>query len=284
MIIQKLNHPYPLLTSKFFKWLLCFGGSILVLLFFWIFEPFGMFKFSQEQTPVILAYSLIAFLVWVIHLFGIQRLFTFEWTIGKTIFWLAWINFMVGFTITLFNSYVYNYEPLRLEHFLIVQWVTWTVGILPIILIVFIHENYLLRKNSTRADLLNEKNLKKRGDLSFPTIELITIPAENPANNFSVPKNEILYLTAEDNYLAVHYEYNGVVKQKLVRNSLKRVEKELKDHRDFLRCHKSYIVNRSKISKVSGNAAGYRFHLANSDTVIPVSRSLNRKLSSILGS
>lgn len=53
------------------------------------------------------------------------------------------------------------------------------------------------------------------------------------------------------------------------------MEENLAEFPEFYRCHRTYIVNLQKVKHISGNAQGYKLHLENIDTLIPVSRSLN---------
>lgn len=252
----------------------------MVLAFFWIFQPFGMFTFSREQTPVIFGYIFIALIFWLIHLFLIQPFFRFEWTIGSTIIWLSWINFSIGIAITFFNNLIYDYESLTVGHFLVVQWVSWTVGVLPLILIVLIHENYLLRKRTKKAEEISEANSRRKKTVSSNSE--ITFPAENKKNNLTFDIEKVLYLTTEDNYVGIYHEADGKVNRAFIRNTLKEIEKSFPDHPTLFRCHKSYIINLDKIKKVTGNAAGYKLHFENIPEEIPVSRSLNKKIFSLL--
>jgi DNA-binding LytR/AlgR family response regulator len=42
-----------------------------------------------------------------------------------------------------------------------------------------------------------------------------------------------------------------------------------------MRCHRSYVVSRAAIERVSGNAQGYKLHLAAGQVVVPVARKYN---------
>jgi DNA-binding LytR/AlgR family response regulator len=51
------------------------------------------------------------------------------------------------------------------------------------------------------------------------------------------------------------------------------MEEKLCSGHDFFRCHRTYIVNTSKIADVSGNAQGLKLEIEKTEFKIPVSRS-----------
>jgi DNA-binding LytR/AlgR family response regulator len=57
----------------------------------------------------------------------------------------------------------------------------------------------------------------------------------------------------------------------MIRSSLKRMEAQVQVPH-IKRCHRAFMVNLSKVTKVEGNAAGYSLSFSESDTQVPVSR------------
>ena len=68
------------------------------------------------------------------------------------------------------------------------------------------------------------------------------------------------------------------MKRDIIRNTLKRTEDIIDPDSNFLRCHKSYIVNLSNLKKVTGNAQGYKLVFKYLDFKIPVSRNLSKQI------
>jgi len=110
----------------------------------------------------------------------------------------------------------------------------------------------------------------------------ITIPSENGKDDFTVLKDDLLYMCSSDNYVNVFYYQNNKAKNKLIRASLKNITDALSTEKDIFRTHKSYVVNLAKVISVSGNAQGYKLHLENIEELIPVSRSLNTIIKDLL--
>ena len=83
----------------------------------------------------------------------------------------------------------------------------------------------------------------------------------------------VLYIEANENYIIVHYQENGIEKRFQIRNSMKNIE-PLCERAGFVRTHRSYIVNPAHIRMVRKDVNGLYFAdlgTENSDG-IPVSK------------
>ena len=83
----------------------------------------------------------------------------------------------------------------------------------------------------------------------------------------------MLYIEANENYIIVHYQENGIEKRFQIRNSMKNIE-PLCERAGFVRTHRSYIVNPAHIRMVRKDVNGLYFAdlgTENSDG-IPVSK------------
>ncbi|QCK16889.1 hypothetical protein DCC35_20205 [Mangrovivirga cuniculi] len=75
-------------------------------------------------------------------------------------------------------------------------------------------------------------------------------------------------MKSEDNYVNVFFESNGKLKTKLIRNSLKNIEKEFEEH--LVRSQRSYLVNIQSIQYI--DTSGQKTVLAYPhDLQVPVS-------------
>ncbi|MEM6697307.1 MAG: LytTR family transcriptional regulator DNA-binding domain-containing protein, partial [Bacteroidota bacterium] len=89
---------------------------------------------------------------------------------------------------------------------------------------------------------------------------------------------------SSSNYIEVIYFQDAEFQKQLIRNTISNIAKQLQDQDAFYRCHKSYIINLSKIQNVSGNARGLKIHFAQLDEPIPVSRKNHETLKKLLAS
>jgi len=90
---------------------------------------------------------------------------------------------------------------------------------------------------------------------------------------FDISVEKIRCIEAMQNYVNIAYlNVDGEFLERMERATLKSIlDKELGG--SVVRCHRSYIVNKTAISSISGNSQGLLISLKNCDKKIPVSRS-----------
>lgn len=89
---------------------------------------------------------------------------------------------------------------------------------------------------------------------------------------FSVINEDLIYLEASDNYVSIHYSANNKVAKYMIRNTLKNLEERLKPL-GFIRCHRSYLVNFSKVKILKREKDGVFLELnTNNELTLPVSK------------
>jgi hypothetical protein len=84
---------------------------------------------------------------------------------------------------------------------------------------------------------------------------------ENGKGILSLRTEQILFLKSENNYVAIHHVQEGQLKCSLIRNNLKEVTSALAGT-NFLRVHRSYIVNLNRIVSAQRKKDGYLLHLS----------------------
>ena len=100
---------------------------------------------------------------------------------------------------------------------------------------------------------------------------LVGLPIHNSSKTFPIDSTQILFIEAKQNYVYVVFESNSGIQKEIIRNTLTAVEKAL-HHTDIIRSHRSFLVNKSKIASVSGNAQGLTLILTQGEFEVPVSR------------
>jgi len=150
-----------------------------------------------------------------------------------------------------------------------------TIATLPIFFIVLILERIMLNKNIKTAKTLSNKIKKYKVQ---PDKTIVNFQFENDSNTLSIAIKDLICIEANDNYAAFYYYHNDKVCNTLYRATLKSIEAQLKEHKDVIRCHKSYLVNITYIKHISGNAKGYKLHIDEIDFDIPVSRNFPKEI------
>ncbi|MGL5227855.1 MAG: LytTR family DNA-binding domain-containing protein [Bacteroidales bacterium] len=120
------------------------------------------------------------------------------------------------------------------------------------------------------SDALSEKSVTDAKEQISQDLFIITDESGN--QRFVKEAKNLLYFSSEDNYVMIHYLEEGVCRKQLVRSTLKGVEEEaLKS--GCIRCHRSFIVNKTMIQSVKRFGRNYQIQLLHSPEILPVSKS-----------
>lgn len=276
-----LNKPYDLLEIKRFKFFYTFGIATFCFLFLYIFEPFGLYNLSWlYKLKLISFYVFAGLIISLIHLFWLQNKIIKTYNLRNTILWIIWITFLTSISSSIINDITSNQGHFYIVGFIIYMGIIFGVTIIPMSLLILGHYIYTIKKQIKISSQINRKILEKNG-ISNGT-ETLTMEASNKRENISLLINNFLYITSADNYIDVYYLEGNAIKHNLLRNTLSNIEKQISNNQSIHRCHKSYIVNLSKIDSVLGNASGYKINLKNTDLLIPISRKYKENIFSLL--
>ncbi len=100
----------------------------------------------------------------------------------------------------------------------------------------------------------------------------IIFTSDNSAENLSLLTRDVLFIKSADNYVEVGYLQGEFIKTQLLRNTLKRIEEQLKPYPDFIRCHRISIVNRLHIEKLEIKNQNHWITVRGYSEKLPVSR------------
>lgn len=108
-----------------------------------------------------------------------------------------------------------------------------------------------------------------------PSSGIIVLQSET-REKLRLSSDDLLYISAEDNYSRVVWTDGNKGKEKVLRSTLKHLEEQLSGS-DMLRCHRSYLVNCSRY-QLKGDSRGYKLSSAADSRLIPVSRAYSKKI------
>ena len=148
---------------------------------------------------------------------------------------------------------------------------TFLVGAFPLTISVIITEMRLLKLHSQASEAVN--NQLRQPLPPKEETNLIQINNEEGKTVLQLSPSDLIYIASADNYVEVHYLEQDQSRKQLIRSSLRRVESQLADQPQMLRCHRSYLVNLDLLQNSEGNSAGLRVDLRGTSRTIPVSRS-----------
>jgi hypothetical protein len=111
--------------------------------------------------------------------------------------------------------------------------------------------------------------------------EKVLIESDNKSESMEMKLSDILVIRSADNYIEVVYLDNGELKRRLIRNTLKNVEKQLAIFPDFLRCHRTTLINTGFVEKLYRSYSGVFIKLKGFESGVPVSRQYLLKVKEI---
>jgi hypothetical protein len=213
--------------------------TFLILIGFRIFMPVSVTRRIRAESIKISNEIGLILLIWVFI------------TIGNT-FYLYFVgeidlNLSVGVKIAIFSSF-------------------------PSIVLKIADVNMTLReqlRHFVRRNLKLEHDLAKAKQKSTDPIEL---HSDTKNDNIFLQPDDIMLIRSADNYVEVFYKSGEEVLRKLLRNTLKNIHQDLIDHPEFIRCHRTCIVNSAYILNLSNSYKGHKLTILDLDEEIPVSR------------
>jgi len=282
-MLNWLKQPYPL-TSNWHTSLrsgLMAGGVIAAFLY--LFRPFGTTVRSDRELQYLLvcllfgAVTLFCSLIWG----ACKRMFKYNeqrWTVGKSILDTLGLVFLIGVGNWALNTILSGGPPdwSTLGHW---QLMTLMVAVAPTTVGFMLSYWALLRKYTDMAARTGQVLAQR--NTHIPDVQPVLLEGENREDKLLLAPDDLLALTSADNYVEVWYVSEAQLKRVLLRSTLKRMEDALAGHPQFLRCHRTVIVNLDAVQGVSGNAQGLRLHIKHMTEPLPVSRQLSgdRRLS-----
>lgn len=296
-LIKLLAKPFPLTEGTRKKFTTAFAFGAFVFLFLYFFRPFGIGTFSSQQ---ILFYALgfggVTFAVMFINFLVLDRIFPsfFKeegWTVGKEILiTLVHIAF-IGLGNYLFAT-ILSITEATLGKLLYFELISICLGIFPIVVWTLIKENRLLKQSREEAEkfenvlhpkkiiAFKETAINKTEELLpvYDTKLSVTFTSESETTAIKAEPEQVFFISSADNYIKIYLSERNTLVVKLLRSSLKRTEEDLKDHPQFYRCHRAFIVNLQKVQAVTGNARGLKLTLENCPDQVPVSRSFHEEI------
>ena len=283
-MIQKFkawcNKPYFLIDNLNIKLSMVLGVGLFTYLFLFIFQPFGVDQVVKVNHFLILGYGLLVSFSLFISYFVLPKVFSFyfnvrNWTVQKEASFLL-VSFLIISTTNYFYHSLFVEDYLPNFSFLRFVSVVFSIGIFPVLFIIFMVERYLYRKHNTNPTEFIEEIRKEKK-------EYITIPSDNiKVEPLVLDIDTILYAQSNNNYTTIVYKVDASkTKQELIRITLKKVNEILEPYPQFIRCHRSFLINKKQIIKVDGNARASQVQLKLVTEMIPVSRSFpNENLTS----
>ncbi len=260
------------LSKKYFKTYL--GISIAVFLFILFFQPFPAKNFEFENKQLFIAgFGVIIFIIQVLSQILFQNHLIRsesdeeESSLLNSVYYLS----QIALSSVAFAFYIRYVGHTNITFNIMVR-----VVIICLSVPVTMHlKNTIASMHSKYKNLLQDTRLMQERLNQFSenyANRFIELNSENESDNLRLLLSEVVFIKSADNYVEVGFLDEGEFKKKMIRNTLKNIEKQLKEFNNFVRTHRSSIVNIQYISKLNKNFNTYWITLDETKETIPVSR------------
>ncbi len=274
-LIDWSNKPYFLIDNIKVKLSMVLGVGLFTFLFLLVFQPYGIDNVVKASPFLILGYGILVSLSLCITYLILPKLFPYyfsvrSWTIKKEATFLLLSFFIISIINYLYHYFfIANYMP-QFSFFKFMGLVL-SIGLFPVLFIIFMVERYLYKKHDAAPTNIIEKIRKEKK-------EIISIASDNiKVKPLTLDIDDLLFAQSNNNYTTIVFLKDNKVKQELLRITLKKVNTQLEKYPQFIRCHRSFIINRKEIKDVKGNARSLQVFLNYVNDIIPVSRSFPKE-------
>jgi DNA-binding LytR/AlgR family response regulator len=285
-----LAQPYPAFVASKKGIFVCLLTGVCVFAVLSLLQPFGM---ARLQTGTLLLHSFI----YGVNTFLISLLLTVaipaawpaafaeeKWTVGREIGWLFLVTTCVAVSNLFINNWLSN-GAINAQALLRFLGITFSVSILPLSVAVLFKQRGLYKKYKKAAEQLNAGlPAEHNSETGLPDTEtafaaqeaaVIVLTGDNQQEQLTLPLHGLLLISTADNYVTIFHTRQGTAETALFRGTLKKMETQLQAHRNFVRCHRSHIVNLQQVRRVTGNAQGYKLEVTGLTEPVPVGRNYN---------
>jgi len=264
MNVKFLNNEFSLLDNKKDKYLLIIIVLVFSILFINLFRPWNIGRWHSDSGFILFlrlsSYGIIVALVLLFTQFPLRKILKqHKFKIKTYLFWLLIeIAFISLVYIFLYGNPVGNFINdflFSLKYTLLGICIPYSFALL---IIYYKNQKAEIQQLQTK---ISQPARKK----------LIVFKDENDKIKFSVLAKDLLFLESTDNYVSVYYVLNDKVQRQLLRNTLKNLEKSLKEN-SVLRCHRSYMVNSNNVEFVQKYGKKLTIKVRLTENTIPVSQ------------
>ncbi|MCB2196356.1 MAG: LytTR family transcriptional regulator DNA-binding domain-containing protein [Bacteroidetes bacterium] len=243
-----------------------FNFSIGVFLFILFFRPFeasynnvnNLIIFFSGFSGILFIFNNLFYIV-VPSLFP-QSIRIKEWDFGPPI--------LLSSLALVFNSVAFTFYLRYVGKTSISFYIVFKIVIIYLSVVVIMRMLYRIR--SQYNQLIGQSiDIDTSAEPKIPN--KIELSSENNSEKIELSFNNILTIKAADNYVEINYQHKDEIRKKLLRNSLKNIESQLALYSNFVRCHRTFIVNLNNVKRLARNYTGTFLELNNKEH-IPVSR------------
>ena len=269
-----LTRKYPFPPSS--HWLRdCAMYCVIVFLILYLLQPFGFSMYQGNKLLLSLLFGAVTFGCCLAYGFVerpiIQRVS--PWRIWHEALSILAMILFIGICNFFVCAWVFHF-PVTLGSFLVFLYWTLIIGMFVTVCAVSLSYYRYLRN---QLETLLDKTTDQQVDIT------VTIHDTNVrGNDLQLSINDLLFIEAQKNNVAVSYMNDGHVATTELHTTLAAVLDDLQAYENIFQCHRSFVVNLNNITSAQGNSNGYQLRLGKCPTIVPVSRTYVPKLRSFI--
>lgn len=269
MLIWEKKIPFYLVQKDSIVKTTVFTG-LFALAFINIYSPFGVDKWYHPTNKVELFFYSSLVILAGMFVIVISRIIMYQFSkklelnYAQYSVWILVELISMAAVYSVFAKYILDDTRLFLDIIKVTVKNTLLVLLLPYI-VLWLYFAYR-EKTKQLEQFSHGGGIKVNPDIMVPFYD------EKGKLKLSVVIEDILYIEASDNYVSVYYILNNKVSKYMVRNTLKNLEVKLKKV-GFIRSHRSYLVNFSKVKVLKREKEGLFLVLnVDGEMILPVSK------------
>lgn len=268
---NKLNQLLGLLKGYFGLFLSITFGIFLFILFF---QPFPIEGLEFNDRLIFIAgLSAIVFFMMVTVRISFASWFPNERTSDVN---PALPVFLRGFSLLVLSSvaiafYLRFVGKVHISFFIMLK-VSLICLVAPVVLRIY---DIISNLKSSNSQLLQEKKVVQKMIEKYEDDILnksIVLTSETGTETMELKISDIVLIRSADNYVEVGFLEGDSIRKKLIRNTMKGIESQIKVIPGFVRCHRTCIVNAHYIEKLEKKIDSYCISLTGYSEKVPVSR------------
>ena len=288
---------YPMDISWNHALITAFLSGLFVGLFLIVFQPFGLSAADWEhKTRDLASYGIPSFVV-VLMVNAILLVIGTgaQWKVWQVCLFFVTILILITGANALWGAWLFdeccNWSSVST---MLIQ--TVAIGFFPVVGTVAYQRMRLVHRHEGVAEDLNARISldaeAPRRSMAYPVPsgvadvpDVIRLTGENRGESLDLIRESFYFVEASANYVEVVWKSpDGKMIRTMLRAPLKSIETQLEVWSPtVMRCHRSFVVNRSKVIRAEGNALGLTLSMEDDFLTVPVSRTFVREFAAVRG-
>ena len=194
-------------------------------------------------------------------------------SVRNILLWNLWSLFLLSTVIFITYNYLGNWHDFLFTSFLGFQRDVTGVLLFPLLGTFFFYRYRNLEDQIHQLIIANDKSETRH--------QLLTFRGQGNKEQIILSISDFLYGKAQDNYVALYFLEGEKIRKVLLRSTLCRLVESI-GHRSIVRCHRSYMVNLTRVRAIKHTDRHMNLSLDTSHYQIPISKSYQQTILSEL--